>query len=105
MIAIVHLVAQQCRRRVNVVDDHVDVAIVEEVAESRAAAGDHVCQAAASGRWHFNKFCAVNVSEELRTLSPSCSPVLEIHFGIDVAVDDKEILQAVVVKIEESGAP
>src|SRR4029077_18462167 len=105
MVPILHDVAQQHRWGVHVVQHGVHVTIIEQIAESAAARGNYVGQAAASCRRNFLEFCSVQISKELWTFSPGRAPIAMIHRGVHVSVRDENVQQCVVVKIYESDSP
>src|SRR5262249_10030040 len=90
VVRVLGLVAQEHGWAFQVVDDHVDLAAIEEVAEGGAAAGDGLGQAAAGGGRHYVEVRAVAVVEEQHTLRPGGPPVGLVHSPVDVAVDGKQ---------------
>ena len=44
---------------VDAIDDHIDLAVVEEIPECRAPRWNYVCQAGALDRWHHLKLLAM----------------------------------------------
>ena len=116
-------ILQQHRRPVDGVDDHVDLAVVEQVAESRAASGDHHRQPGALDRLDVLKSALLaggrvlgpgpgggngrqrNVMEQQRPLGERGAPVVLVHLRVDVAVGREQVEPAVVVVIEEPIAP
>ncbi len=103
-------VAQQDRRTVDGIDDDVDFAVVEQVAEGRAAGGDNVGEAGSLDGLDVFKFAVFavdvgDVMEEQGALGEGGSPVVLVHLGIHVAVDFEEVEPAVVVVIEKAIAP
>ena len=85
-------VAQQDRRPVDGIDDDVDLAVVEEVAEGRAASGDDIGEPGADDRLDVLEdallwLLAGHIVEEQRALGPACAPVVLVHLRVDVAVD------------------
>src|SRR5205823_6241039 len=48
---------------------------------------------------------AVEIAKQERTLSVRGAPVGLVCDGVDVAVGDEEVEEAVIVKIDETGAP
>src|SRR5947208_2962280 len=59
-------ITQQGGDGIHIIQDHVDVTVVEQVAESRAPSGNHVSQSTACCRRHFLKLCSVQIPEHLR---------------------------------------
>src|SRR6185437_3693158 len=90
---------------IDIVDDHVDVPIIGEVAKRRTPACDDVSQTASRGGWNFLEFGAIEIAEKLRPLRPGGAPILQVHLRIDVSIDDENVEQAVVVEVEEAGSP
>ena len=105
MISVLDHVAEQCRRGINVVDDHVDVSIIKEVAKCRTPACDYVRQTASRGGWNFLEFGAIEIAEKLWPLRPGGAPILQVHLRIDVAIDDEDVEQAIVIEVQEAGSP
>ena len=104
MVRFFRHVAEEGWRAVHVVDDDVDAAVVEEVAEGHAAGDGEFGEAAAfDGRDELE--LAADVVEELGALGPGGAPVLLVDGGVDVAVDDEEVEPAIVVVVEEGGTP
>ena len=103
-------VAQQHGRAVDGVDDHVDLAVVEQVAKGRAARRDDVGQAGALDRRNVLEFpllsaCVRHVVKQQRPLGKGGAPVVLVHLRVDVAVDHEQVEPAVVVVVEEAVAP
>src|SRR5882762_5766827 len=105
MITVLDDIAQQRRRRINIIDSHIDVPTIEEIPECCSSPGNDVGQTAAGGWWHFFELGPVKVPEKLRPFRPGCSPILPVYFRVDVTVDDKNVQQPVIVKIEEPASP
>ncbi len=61
MVQVVDDVAKKGRGRIHVVEDHIDVAVVKEVAEGGAARANDRGEAAAGDRRNFLKFGAVEI--------------------------------------------
>ena len=99
MIVVLHDIPQQCGRGVYIVDHDIDAAVVEKVSESRATSRDDIGQAAAGGGGYLAKPGSIQITKQLRALCPSCAPVLPIDAGINVAVGDEDISQAIVVEV------
>src|SRR5258708_4117340 len=105
MVGILHYISEQSRRRIYVVDHHVDVTIVEQIPERSAARCDYYREAGVRGRRNFLKFRSIQIPEKQRTLRPGRSPILLVYPGIDVAIGGENIEQTVVVVVEESRSP
>src|SRR5579872_5196013 len=98
-------VAQQHRTAVRTVDDHVDLAVVEEVPKCRAATDGDGGESCSLGRGHKFEFAVSGIVKEQRALRIALSPFrMLIDLGINVAVDDEQILPAIIVVIKESVA-
>src|SRR5260370_12813250 len=63
VVRVVDDVAQQHRRRVDDVEHHVDVTVVDQIPELRAPRGNNYRQPGAGRRGHFLKFSPVQVTE------------------------------------------
>src|ERR1700674_3701875 len=105
MVGVLDHVSKQGGRRVHVVEDNIDVAVVEKVSESRAASRDDHGEAAAGGGRNFLEFCAVEIAEKLRALGPGGAPLGAVGDRIDVAIGDENIEETVIVEVEEAGSP
>jgi len=105
VVVILDDVAEQCGCGINIVYHNVDMAIIEEISESRAAGRDYASQTAAGRRRHFGKLCSIQVSKQLGALCPSCTPVLPIDARIDVAVRHEDVEEPVVVKVKKPRSP
>src|SRR5882762_1997352 len=105
MIAVLGDIAQQRGRRINIIDNHVNVPTIENISECCSSPGNDVGQTAAGGWWHFFEFGPVKVAEKLRPFRPGRSPILPVYFRVHMTVDDKDVQQAIIVKVEETGSP
>ena len=105
VVGILDHVPKQGRRRVHIIEDNVDVAVVEEIAESSAASRNDGGEAAACGGRNFLEFCAVKIAKKLRALGPGGAPFCVVGDGVDVAVGNEDVEKAIVVKVEKTGAP
>ena len=96
-------VAQQHRNAIHVVDDHVDFAIVEDVAKCCAAAHGHHGEARSlHGRDQF-ELAILQIVIEQWALRIALSPLrMLVHLRIDMAIHNQQILPSVVVVIEKS---
>ena len=75
VVVVVIDVAEQHRRVVHAVDDHIDLAVVEEIAECRAAGGNYVGEASALDRGHdFKLLAVIEVMEQQRRVRPRRCP-------------------------------
>ena len=79
--------------------------VIKEIAKRGAAAGDDIGQPASGGGRDFLEFGTIEIAEKLRPLRPGGAPILQVHFRIDVSIDDKNVEQAVVIEVEETGSP
>ena len=105
MVGVVDDVAKKSGSGVEVVEDHIEVTVVEEVAEGGAARANDGSEAAAGGGRDFLKSEAVEIAKKLRALGPGGAPIALVGDGINVAVGDKKIEKAIVVEIKKAGAP
>src|SRR5437879_12965405 len=83
MITVLDDIAQQRGRRINIIDNHIDVPTIENISECRSAPRDDVGQPAAGGWWHVFELGLVKVPEKLRPFRPGCSPILPVYFRVD----------------------
>src|SRR5260370_3575052 len=105
VVGVLDHVPKQGRRRVHIVEDNIDVAVVEEIAESGAASRNDGGEAAAGGGRNFLEFCAVKIAKKLRALVRRGAQFCAVGHGVDVAVGDEDVEKAIVVKVEKAGAP
>src|SRR5690348_12262813 len=105
VIGSVHVVDEEAGRGIHVADDGGEAAVVPEIADGEAArriwGGD--TWAGVSGDVGESGI-AVVVIKDARFLE-GAAEMLAIDFWIDVAVGEEEIGPAVVIKVEEHGAP
>src|SRR5579859_3140702 len=105
VVGVLDHVPKQGRRGIHIVEDNVDVAVVEEIAESGAASRNDGGESAACRGRNFLEFCAVEIAKKLRALGPRGAPFCAVGDGVDVAVGDEDVQKAIVVKVEKAGAP
>ena len=99
------VVAEQRRRLVHVDDEHVDVAVVVVVAERGAAARFLDRQAAADSPATSRKRRPSRFRNSCLRCRYCVPSPCRADLGIDVAVGDEDIEQAVVVDVDEADAP
>jgi len=96
-------VAQQHRDSVHIVDDYADLAIIEDIAERRTAAHHQLRESGALHRRDQFELAVLQVVIEQGALGIALAPIrVLVRLRINVAIDDEQILPAVVVVIEES---
>src|SRR5215475_13520086 len=105
MIVVLGHVAKQSRSRINIVQHHIDVAVVEDVSKRCASCRNYYRQSASCGRRDFLKFLSVQVAKQQRPLRIGRSPPGFVGNGINVAVRYEKIQQAVIVKIQKTCSP
>src|SRR5580704_11694060 len=95
------LFSKDHRLAVQILDDDVDVSVVEEIAEGRAAA-DLWCL---NRRTHefadIAKRAIASIQEEEFWLPISCTNIESIHLGVDMSVHQKKIRPTIIVKVEK----
>src|SRR5216684_8818376 len=96
VVGVLDHVSQEGRRRIHIVDHHIDVAIIEQVSKRGSARRHYGCQPAAGCGRNFLKFRSIKIPEKQRTLRPGRSPILLVYAGIDVGVGGEKIEQTVV---------
>src|SRR6185369_190239 len=87
------------------VDDGVELAIVEEIADGKAMSGDDARQSGAFDRGNLIELFACHIAQEQRPLSVARSPRHLVDERIHVAVGGDEVLPAIIVEVEERIAP
>ena len=105
MVTVLYDVAQQGRSRINIIDDHVHMPIVEQVAHGGAASCEQGGQPAAGSRRDLLKFFTVKIAKKLRALSPRGAPILLVNAWIDMTVSHEEVGESVVIKIQRDNSP
>src|SRR4051812_12054408 len=99
------LAAEEVRPIVDVRDRHIDLAVVVEIAERRAAPRLRRRDRRAEPLGHVDETSIAAVAIHDLALFVSRFRFHLAHFGIDVAIGEKQIEPAVVVEIGESSAP
>src|SRR2546427_8039849 len=105
VISVFHDIAQQSGRGVEFVNHYIDVAVVKQVPESSSSRWNHSRQPAARSRSDFLELRAIEVAEQLRPLRPRGSPVLFVDDRKNMAISDKQVKQAIIVKIQKACPP
>src|ERR1700753_982252 len=91
---------------IDAVDHHVDLAVVEKIAKSRAAGRKYIRQAGADDCWnHLKLLSLVRIAEEQRTFRPGRAPVMLIRLLVDVTTHRHHVLPPVIVIVDELRAP
>ena len=99
------VVDEKAGRSVHVADDGGELAIVPEIADGEAARRTRSGDSGTGVRGDVGEGgVAVVVIKDARFLEIAAE-MLAIDFGIDVAIDEEKIGPAVVIEIEEHGAP
>ena len=98
-------VLQQYWGSIHGVDDHIDLAVVEEIAERRSASPGHHRETGPFYRRYIVKLALVVVVEQQRALGVGRSPIMIVNLGIDVAVHHHRILPSVVVVVKKGSSP
>ncbi len=105
MIVVVVDVAQESGDSVHVVYDSVHFAVVEDVTYRQAARGHRYGEGGVFDRGYWLQALACEVVEEQRALGPGGAPVVDVGVAVDVAVDLKKVLPAIIVVVDEGCAP
>src|SRR5256712_8247739 len=105
VVAVLYDIPEERGRRIHIIQDNVDAAIVEKVPKSRAPCGYYVGQAASRGRRNFLKLGPIEIAEQLWPLGPCCAPVPLVDRRIDVAIRNKNVQKTVVIKVHKPGPP
>ena len=87
------------------VDDHVDVAIVVEVAEGTASGCNWIGDPGPHLQRNVCKMAVAQVSIEQLTLWVSSLGLQLLNFGIHMPIADQDVGPAIVIEIEEAAAP
>ena len=96
-------IAKQNRNAVHVINDHADFAVVEDVAKGGAAADADDCKPGSLDCGNQLKLAILQVVVEQRALGIAGSPLrMLVHFRIDMAIDNQQILPPVIVIIKET---
>src|SRR5438876_253321 len=86
VVVVLYHIAKQRRSAIHVVQDHVHVAIVEEIPERGASCGGHIGQAAPSRGRNLLKLDPVEIAQQLWPLGPARAPFPLVHRWVDVPV-------------------
>src|SRR5438034_9993888 len=105
VVGVLDHVPKQGRRRVHIVEDNVDVAVVKEIAKSGAASRNDGGEAAACGGRNFLEFCAVKIAKKLRALGPGGAPFCPVGEGVAEAVGDEDVEKDIGAQVEKRGRP
>src|SRR5260370_21462858 len=105
MVSGLSYVAEEGGRGGDIVEDYVDMAIVEKVAEGCPAGAENGGEAAARGGGDLLEFLAVEIAEKQRPLGVGGAPVGLVSNGIDVVVGDEQVEKPVIIEIEKASAP
>src|SRR5262245_5653178 len=99
VISIASVVMQKLWRAIQIADDHVDAAVVVQVAEGYAARDPLFHQRGAELGGNFRKRAVPVVSVKQLPLA------IMVYLWIDVTIRDKQVYPAVIVIVEEFGSP
>jgi len=94
-------IAQQRRRRINIIDSHIDVPTIEEIPECAPRPVMTYGQTGCGGWWHFFEIWTRQGSGKAAAARPGRSPNPAVYFRVHMTVDDKDVQQAIIVKVEE----
>src|SRR6266404_2275523 len=105
MVGIFGVVQEERRRRSDIENHHINVAVIVDVAEGYAAAGVHgaVVQPGGGGNLIEGAIALVAVEQERLAILDVFGDSVDI--GIHVAAGDEQVGQAVIVKIDETSSP
>ncbi len=98
-------IAQQGRNAIHDIDNHIELAVVKQVAHSQPPAGISLSQRCSFDRGHQLELFAADIVKQQWTLCKCGSPRHAINEGIDMSVGDDQVLPTVVVVIEKGCAP
>src|SRR4029077_14189832 len=105
MIGILDDIPQKHGGRIDHVEHYVGVAVIEQIAKSRSACGDHDRQAATC-RWSdLRELGAVQIAKQQRALGPGRAPILLVHARINVSIRNKKVEKSVVVIVQKTRSP
>src|SRR5260370_42514235 len=105
MVSGLSYVAEEGGRGVDIVQDYVDMAIVEKVAEGCPAGADNGGEAATRGGGDLLEIVAVDIAGKERALGVGGAPVGLVGGGVGVAGGDEQVEQRVIVEIEKPSTP
>src|SRR5215475_8638804 len=105
MMAAANVVAEQGWRLVLIDDEDVDVAVVIEIAERNAAAGMHFGDGGSGLVEELLEFAAAQIPEEHVGCFVRCLGDLRWDFGIHHSGGQKQVGEAIVVEVDDAGAP
>src|SRR5262249_7628065 len=90
---------------VDAVDEHIDIAIIIEVSERAAAARDFFQDPRSAFHGNVREFAVSQIPVQHLALAVSRFGIRVAHFGEYMAVAEEKVRPAVVIEIEEAGAP
>src|SRR2546426_1541104 len=105
VVAVLYDIPEERWRRIHIIQDNIDAAIVEKVPKSRAPCGYYVGQAASRGRRNFLKLGPIEIAEQLWPLGPGCAPVALVHRRVNVAIRHKNVQEPIVIKVYKPSPP
>src|SRR5450631_2665465 len=98
-------VLQQYRRSIDRIDDHINLAVIEEIAKGRTASARDHRESRPLYRRYVVKLAFVVVVEEERALGVCSSPIMVVNLRIDVAVHHHRVFPSVVVVVDKAVSP
>ena len=105
VLLVAAVVAQQGWKVVEVEDEHIHAAVVEVIAEGRAATGETLADAGAELGGDVLEFSIAEVFVDEAWVLEAFAEVVAIDFGVDVPVELDEVGPSVVVVVDESATP
>ena len=99
------LTAQDHRLAIQILDDNVDMAVVEKIAEGRATADLRDLDRGSDNFADIAKGAVVPVQEQELWLVVSGSDIKSVHLRVDMPVHHKKVGPTVIIKVEKCGAP
>jgi len=90
---------------IDVVDDNIDFAVIEEVTECGSATHADLGQSCAFDSGDKCKSAVLEVVKEEWALGIGCSPLgVLVDAGVNVAIGDEQVLPSIIVEIQEAVA-
>src|SRR5271166_6224258 len=105
MVFVGREIAQQRRNTIEVIDDHIEFAVVEQIAYRQAPANIGLGERRSLDSGDQFEPLAADVMKKQGTLGITRPPRLLVDDWVDMAVGNNQVLPAIVVIIEKSSAP
>src|SRR5579884_2361775 len=90
---------------IDVVDHDIDPSRIKQIAEGCTTRGNDKCKSRSCRGRDLLKSLSIQIPQQQRPLRPCCPPIKPVGLYIHVAIHRKNVQEAIVVEINEAGAP